>query len=175
MKIFIGCSSKENIDNVYKTSATALANQLAQNNHDLICGGTDGMMKLLHDAFLQNDRNVTLTGVNGYFEVKTTSSNIYFYDTIVERKQALTKLADILLFLPGGLGTLDEIFSFIESKRAKEHNKPIIIVNLNHYYDNLIEQLNTMYHEQFADASDAKYYYITSNIEQTIQYLENLK
>lgn len=174
MNIFIGCSSREEINNIYKDSATTLANHLIKDNNNLICGGTDGMMKIFHDIFLQNNRNVTIIEVNGYFETKTTSSYIYRYDTICERKKIITELADILLFLPGGIGTLDELFSAIESKRATEHNKSIIIININHYYDHLINQMNIMYQEQFANSNDKQYYYIVNNIEEAIQYIQKL-
>lgn len=175
MRVFIGCSSIENMAPIYKENAVNLAKKLAKMNCDLICGGTDGMMKIFHDTFLQNNRTVTIVDVNGYFETKTTSPNIYHYDTVSERKQGFIKQADVLLFLPGGLGTLDEIFTAIESKRAKEHSKPIIILNINNYYDDLIHQLDKMYQERFASIDNKEYYLNTKSIDEVIQHIRKLR
>ena len=175
MKIFVGCSSRDDIDSIYKEQAIILAEQLIKHNHDLICGGTDGVMKIFHDTFIKNKRTVTLVNVHNYFESKTTSPYIYQYDTVSERKQSISKLADVLLFLPGGFGTMDELFTVIESKRAKEHNKPIIILNINNYYVHLINQINTMYQEKFASINDKDYYFIANNIEDAIQYIKKLR
>lgn len=171
MKVFIGCSSKEKVDNIYINSAKTLAKKLVEKNYDLVIGGTDGIMKILHDTFLKEKRAVTILGVTNYFNVSSPSKNIYTYDSIAKRKQAITKLADVVIFLPGGIGTIDEMFTTIESKRANEHNKEIIIININNYYDNLINQLDTMYKNSFADYNNQKYYTIFNNIEDVIKYI----
>lgn len=174
MKVFIGCSSSNSIAATYKENAINLADKLTQINCNLICGGTDGMMKIFHDTFLQNNKTVTIVDVNGYFETKTTSPNVYHYDTVSQRKQGLINQADVLLFLPGGLGTLDEIFTSIESKRAKEHNKPIIILNINGYYDDLLHQFDKMYQENFANIQNKEYYTISNTIEEVIEQIKKL-
>ena len=79
---------------------------------------------------------------------------------------------NLIIFLPGGLGTIDEIFTSIESKRANEHDNDIIIVNFNNYYDDLIKQLNKMYKEKFADSYNKELYYIADNIDEVISYIE---
>lgn len=174
MNVFIGCSSRDDIDNIYKENAIQLANYLSRNHYDLICGGTHGVMKILQDIFTQNNRTTQLMGVNNYFKIDEKLPNAYNYDTIKERKHQLIQKANLILFLPGGFGTLDEIFTSIESKRAQEHNHPIVIININHYYDNLLKQLEIMYQEQFASNHDQSYYHITTNIEETIKYIEKL-
>ena len=172
MNVFIGCSSKESLNHIYIESTTTLANYLSTHNYDLMCGGTDGLMKILVNTFKKNNRTINLSGVKGYFSIESENENVTIYNTVSERKHSLIHSAHLMLFLPGGLGTMDEIFTAIESKRAKEHNIPIIIININHYYDNLINQLNTMYQENFATAIDNQYYHITNSIEETIQYIE---
>lgn len=174
MNIFIGCSSRETISKCYQECAIELGNYLAKNNYNLICGGIDGMMNLLKTIFLENNRTVFLKGVNHYFKIDESISNSSNYDSVNERKKEILNQADMAIFLPGGIGTIDEIFTAIESKRAKEHNLPIIIVNINHYYDGIIKQLDTMYQEQFASLSDEKYYKITNNIKDTIKYIQEL-
>ena len=171
MKIFIGCSSSDDIDDIYKNSALDLAEKLSKKDNELICGGNDGLMKIFHDTFLKNSKVVTIKGVKNYYKIVSLCPNIYYYDTISDRKKAIIEEADILIFLPGGIGTFDEIFSFIESKRANEHNKPIVIANINNYYNKLLEQLDKMYKECFANSNNKKYYYVANNVEEIISYI----
>ena len=171
MNVFIGCSSKDNLDQIYIDSAIQLANYLAKNNYNLICGGYAGLMKTIQEIFIENQKEITIIGVKGYHddEIKDIR-NAYLAPSIKERKNIIIKKADLALFLPGGVGTIDELFTSIESKRAKEHNIPIIIANINNYYTNLINQLNTMYQEGFGCESD-KNYYIANSVEDIINYL----
>ena len=53
MNVFIGCSSRDNINNIYKESAIELATYLSNNNYNLVCGGIDGTMKILNDIFIK--------------------------------------------------------------------------------------------------------------------------
>jgi len=174
MKVFVGCSSRENIDLTYMENTNALAEYLSSEQYDLVCGGTDGLMGVLVNTFKKNQREINLIGVKGYFSVELNAGNITIYDTISERKSALIKMVDLIIFLPGGLGTLDELFTAIESKRAKEHNLPIIIININRYYDNLVKQLDTMYQERFASSLDSKYYFVANDLKEAIQYIEEV-
>lgn len=171
MNVFIGCSSHENIDKIYTENAVKLANYLSKNNYNLICGGCAGIMKTLQEIFQKNKKEITIIGVKDYHddEIKHIK-NTYLAPSIKERKNTIIEKADLILCLPGGIGTIDELFTSIESKRAKEHNLPIIIVNINNYYTNLINQLNTMYQEGFYNKND-KNYYIANNVEDVINYL----
>lgn len=171
MNVFIGCSSKENLDKIYIDSAIQLANYLSLNNYKLICGGFAGMMKTIQEVFQENKQEITIIGVKGYHDDEIRHiKNAYLCDNIKERKNTIIKKADAILCLPGGVGTLDELFTAIESKRAKEHNIPIIIVNINNYYTNLIKQLNTIYQEGFG-SEEEKNYDIANSIEDVIHYL----
>ena len=171
MNVFIGCSSRENLDKIYIDSAIKLAKYLSHNHYHLICGGCAGMMKIIQDVFRENKQEISIIGVKGYHddEVKKMK-NVYLCDNVRERKNTVIEKADLILCLPGGVGTIDELFSAIESKRAKEHNRTIIIVNINHYYDSLIEQLNKIYQEGFG-SEEEKNYDIANSVEELIYYL----
>ena len=69
----------------------------------------------------------------------------------MQRTDKLIKNADACLFMPGGIGTTYEILSAIETKRAGEHSKEIVIVNLFGYYNEFIKMLNSMYEKKFAN------------------------
>ena len=89
-----------------------------------------------------------------------------FTDTINERTDYLLKNSDVCIFLPGGIGTIYEIMSSIETKRAHEHNCKIIIVNLFGYFDELIKMFDKTYKENFASIKDKNTYTIINKIEE---------
>ena len=173
MNVFIGCSSRANLDKIYINSASKLAEYLSNKTYNLVCGGNEGIMKLIRDIFIKNEMNTIIMSVDKYQKI-SFNNNVYNHDTIGERKYSLINNSDLIIFLPGGLGTIDEIFTSIESKRAKEHNLPIIILNIHNYYEGIIKQLNRMYKDNFANTSDNKFYYIANNVEDAIKYIEQL-
>ena len=151
-----------------------MADYLANLGFDLICGGTDGLMQVCDEAFLNKGRKVSIMAVSKYYSVNEENVDVSDWNSIAERKNAIMNKTSLLVFLPGGLGTLDEIFSAIESKRAKEHDKTIVIVNIDGYYDNLLSQLNHMCEENFGNDSDKQFYYVASNVDEAIKYIEEM-
>ena len=93
--------------------------------------------------------------------------------TVSERTEGLIRESDVLIFLPGGIGTIYELFSSIESKRCHEFNKPIIIYNSNNFYDILLKFMNKMYNEKFVKEKDKDNYVIMNTKDEVITYLEN--
>ncbi len=87
----------------------------------------------------------------------------------------LIEESDAIIFLPGGIGTMQELFTAIEIKRSKEINKPIIIYNSNGFFDELLILLEKIYQENFADSLTSKNYHISNSIEDTLEYLNNSK
>jgi uncharacterized protein (TIGR00730 family) len=94
-------------------------------------------------------------------------------DTVNERKNDIEKLSDIMLFIPGGIGTIDELLTAIESKRAREHSLPIIIINEKGFFDPILSMLDRMYDEGFADTKNRKLYLIVDTAEEALEYLLN--
>lgn len=174
MKVFIGCSSHEKINNNYIEEAKKLAEYLKNKKESLILGGTNGLMGIFTSMFINNNLDITIYCVKDYYD---NIENIYpkkVYKTVNDRKNAIIDKASIFIFLPGGIGTIDELFSIIEAKRSKQHNKRIIIVNINNYYDNLLKLLDNMYKENLADKSDENNYITMNNIDEVIKYIEGI-
>lgn len=99
----------------------------------------------------------------------------YISNTINERTDKLIQEADVCVFLPGGIGTIYEIMSVIETKRAGEHQKEIIIINFEGFFDNLLKMLEQIYKEKFANNKDRDNYIIVNTTEEAIEYLKNTK
>lgn len=174
MNIFIGGSSRENIDNYYYQESIKIATYLSKKRYNLIVGCDVGLLEKVTNIFNKNNQDIMIMEADCYRK-KNNSYNypVYHHNTIAERKSSLISNSNLALFLPGGIGTFDEILTIIESKRAKEHDLLIVILNLNHYYDDLEKMLNKAYEENFADYDD-NLYKIIDNIEDTIAYIENI-
>lgn len=172
MKIFIGGSSRD-VDSIYYEETGKLAEYLACSGNDLLTGTSCGLIEHIQSLFKKYNRNVIIMEALPYRK-ETYKYDVLDFATICERKSNLINSADLIVFLPGGIGTLDEIFTTIESKRAKEHNIPIIIININNYYDRLVSLLDNVYKEKFASLEDKKIYYIANNVNDAIKYIEKL-
>ena len=144
MKIFIGCSSSDEISDEYKIVTNYLANSLSKYN-DLVFGCTNrGLMSICYNAFLNNNRKI----IGVCYEMNKDELNdlkldeTYIVKTLEESNRLLSEISDVILILPGAYGTLSEFFSILEEKRTNLHNKDIIIFNINGFYDGLINMMN---------------------------------
>lgn len=171
MNVFIGCSSN-NINKIYIDTIKSIANYLACNNYNLVVGGINGVMGIVKDIFIQNKMDVMVMSVNSYHEVDDDTLSVYNHNTVSDRKYSIISNSNLIILMPGGFGTIDEIFTAIESKRAREHDNPIIMVNINNYYDDLIRQLDKIFKEGFANESDRNLYYVANSVDEVINYIE---
>ncbi len=177
MKLFIGCSSSNDIPNMYFDDCKELLNVLLK-DHDLIFGTAhSGLMGLSHDIALDHHREITGICPEIYQDdfkklkcsVEITTKNIE------ERTSQLINKSDALLFLPGGIGTIDELFTAIDRKRCHEFDKPIIIYNSNGYFNLLLEFMDKLYQEHFSPLIDQSSYFVSDSIPEIIEYINRNK
>lgn len=173
MNIFVGCSSTNSTNEAYNNAARNVGMFIKKRNHNLVFGGCkNGLMgEVYKSVATARHSKIIVTTVKRYQEdLQGMSYNeVYVSDTINERKNDILKLADIFLFLPGGIGTVDELLTAIETKRSGEHSKPIIICNINGYFDSLLAVFEKI-DSRFSKVEVSKMYDVISDIE----YLEKL-
>ena len=173
MKLFIGCGSSDDIPDYYFNECELLLNKLLLNN-DLIYGAYNkGIMNIAYNVAKKNNRYIIGIAPKQY-ENDLNLLNIdekILVDNIEQRTHELITRSDAIIFLPGGLGTINEIFSAIDSKRSGEFDKTIIIYNINHYYDKLIEFLERLYNDRFSELDDKESYYVTNNCDKVLKLL----
>ena len=142
MNIFVGCSSRDTDNEHYNKLAEDIGNFIVSGNHNFVFGGCDsGLMGKIHSIVSQNPSSEVIIAINKAFadNLKTLSySKAFIFDTVHERKNCLIDLSDVMFFIPGGIGTIDEIFTAIETKRSNEHYSPIVIININNYFGPLL-------------------------------------
>ena len=78
-----------------------------------------------------------------------------------------------MLFLPGGVGTIYELMSAIESKRSQEFNKPIIIYNDEGFFDELLEMLEKTYNNNFSNIKIKNCYNVFNNYKEIVKVINN--
>ena len=122
--------------------AAALAGRtIAERGCDVIYGGGRlGLMGILADAALAAGGRVVGVIPEKLIDLEQAHPNLheqFIVKTMHERKAKLTELADAFLVLPGGFGTLDELFEAITWRQLEFHTKPIAIWNVDGYYDGL--------------------------------------
>lgn len=174
MKLFIGCSSYDDINSKYYEDVELLVDRLFKLDNDLVFGASDsGIMGICYRYALKYGRNIIGIYPEVYKEYadKLECEKISV-NCVNERTNKLINESDVLIFLPGGYGTLYELFTAIESKRGSEHNKPIIIYNSCGYYDKLIDFINDMCSNGFAKRDVMDSYLVFDNVNNIVNYLK---
>lgn len=177
MKLFIGCSSSNNIPTEYFDDCKVLLEELMKEN-DLVFGACNsGLMGLAYNTTLKANGNITGICPEAYKDdFKTLKCDTEITTkSVSERTDSVISSSDALIFLPGGIGTIYELFTAIESKRCHEFNKPIVIYNSNGYFDKLLEFMDKVYSEKFSGFKDKRNYLVTDSISSILYYINNYK
>jgi uncharacterized protein (TIGR00730 family) len=147
------CGASKGVNPVYAEVAVKLGKYLAENNIRLIYGGGNiGLMGVIADTVLQYGGNVTGVIPNFLMEKEvghTGLTELILVNTMHQRKQIMCDLSEAFITIPGGFGSMDELFEILTWKQLNLHNKPIGVLNVNGYYDNLIALIDNMNREQF--------------------------
>ena len=139
------CASADGVSPVFAGNAARLGRYLAENGIRLVYGGAAvGNMKTLADAVLESGGEVT-----GVFPTDLAEKILHpaltetiIVNSLAERKRIMLEKADAVVALPGGLGTLDELFDAASLRKLNIHRKPCGLLNVNGFYDDLIRFLN---------------------------------
>ena len=146
-------ASSTKINPVYFKAAEELGSLLAEHHIRLINGaGSIGLMCAVADAVLKNGGEVT--GVIPRFMVEqnwhhTGLTELIEVESMHERKQKMANLSDGIVALPGGCGTLEELLEIITWKQLGLYLNPIVILNVNGFFDPLLEMLGKAIDENF--------------------------
>jgi len=161
MNITVYCGALEGANPEYANRARELGAWMAENGHTLVYGaGNAGMMGAVSDGVIENGGKVI--GVTPNFFVKAEVTRDDLTELIVpenmnERKAVMIELGDAFIALPGGTGTLDEISEVIALKRLGklgEINKPVMIYNIEGYYNRLFEYFDDMLASDYCEETD---------------------
>lgn len=151
--IGVYCGSNAGNKPIYAETARLFGRMLAEKNITLVYGGGQvGIMGLVADEVLKFGGKVI--GVTPEFladrEVHHRElTELIVTKTMHERKQIMADLSDAFVALPGGLGTLDELFEILTWHQLHIHRKPIALLNVEGYYTPVLKMIDKMVHEGF--------------------------
>lgn len=178
MKVFIASAANREIDEKYLKLASDVSEVFAQNNFDLLFGaGYYSMMGECYKIFKKYDRKIYAYTVPKWerdFKRIPKAKCVKTSDTLL-RFRKLYFASDIVVILPGGIGTLAEFSSAVEEYRSSGGNKRIILFNYQGYYDGLINWMKQNIETKFFldDLSDC--YDIITEVDELKGIVEKYK
>lgn len=170
------CGSKEGHNPIYMAEATRLGKLMAINGIDLIYGGGGkGLMGAIADSVKLGGGIVigVIPKILLEWEAQHKGINdLRVVNDMHERKKLMYELCDAAIILPGGNGTLDELFEMLTWNTLKIHNKKIFLLNIGGYYNHLIEHLHTMQEQGFLYENWEERLVVCNNAEEAISLLD---
>jgi uncharacterized protein (TIGR00730 family) len=149
----IYCGSREGSRPAYKAGAAALGAALARHGMGIVYGGAaHGLMGAIADAVLAGGQRVIGVIPRGLARAEFAHprlSTAHVVDTMHERKALMEKEADAFVALPGGFGTMDELFEILTWAQIGLHEKPIGLLNVEGYWDPMVAQVKRGLEEGF--------------------------
>lgn len=177
--ITIFCGSSFGSSDNFRFQAMALGEHLAKENITLVYGGAKvGLMGAVADGALSENGKVI--GVLPEFLMKKEVAHeglteLILVDTMLERKTKMNDLCDGVIALPGGFGTLDELFEMLTWGQLGLHKKPIGILNIDGFYDDLIRLLDNMVDKQLLKQANRDLLLVHNNIGDLITLMRDFK
>ena len=176
-RIAVFCGSSYGTDPHFELQATELGHKLAEANIELVYGGANvGLMGAVANGVLEKSGRAI--GVLPHF-LKTKEiehrglSKLILVDSMHERKAKMNELCDGIIALPGGFGTLEELFEMLTWAQLGLHSKPIGLLNINGYYDELISFLNNMVHKGFLKEVNNDMVLVSKEIDELLSKMKN--
>ena len=178
-RITVFCGSSSGTDEVYEIEAGKLGKILAEKNIELVYGGANvGLMGAVANGVLSYGGKV-IGVLPRFLEEKEIAhkglTELHLVETMHERKTKMHELCDGVIALPGGLGTLEEFFEMLTWGQLGLHEKPMGVLNINGYYDELIRLLHSMVAKGFLKATDRDMVLISDKVDDLIKQMSDYK
>lgn len=177
MNICVYGASSNTLDNIYISAAEELGREIGKKGHTLVFGcGAEGVMGGC--ARGAKETNAKIIGITPtFFNVDgmlfDNCTEVHRTETMRERKKLLEELSDAFVIAPGGIGTFDEFFEILTLKQLSRHSKAIVILNINHYYDELLAFLDKAVKEEFLRDETLNIFTTFDNVKDVIDYIED--
>lgn len=171
--IVVYCGANPGSNPVYSEKAYELGAELARREIRLIYGGGNlGLMGRVADGAMENEG--AATGIIPNFLAKLevahkTLTELHFVETMHERKAKMVSMSDGVIALPGGYGTLDELFEILTWSQLKTFDGPVGLLNINGLYDLLIAHLDKLVEEGFLARTNRDILQVADNIPELLE------
>ncbi|UAM96865.1 TIGR00730 family Rossman fold protein [Polaribacter litorisediminis] len=178
-KVVVFCGSSLGFNPVYREAATDLGNYFVKNNIGLVYGGGKiGMMGIVSDTIL--GKNGEVIGVVPKLLEKEEVVHAGVEQMIVckkmsERKVIMSKLVDGYITLPGGFGTLDELFEVLTLNQLHIEQKPVGLLNINGFFDAILLQIDKMIEEGYVKPENKNLLIIEDSVDKLLEKMNTYK
>ena len=177
--VAVYCGSSIGKDGIYREAAARLGEILAGRDMDIIYGGGKiGLMGIMADAALQAGGRVTgvIPGFLVALEVAHGQlTRLITVETMHQRKAVINEMSDGVIALPGGFGTLDELFEMLTWGQLGLHDKPVGLLNTNGFYDPMLSLVSSMVTEGFLKEINRDMLLVYSDIDELLENMENYR
>jgi uncharacterized protein (TIGR00730 family) len=179
MNICVFCSSIDGLAGIYFDDAVNLGNKIAARGYTLVYGGTNrGLMGKLAGTVQKGGGRVIGVIPKSLLDSGSAGENLdelIIADNMRERKALMDVKADAFIFMPGGSGTLEEAMEAITLKQLKYHDRPLVFLNTNGFYNSLIYLFRKMEDEKFIRQDFFKLFHLADDVEDAFLYIDNYK
>ena len=169
-----GASSNE-IAPAYIAATEEVGEQLAKANHALVYGGGGAGLMGAAARGMTKGGGCIVGVVPSFLKVDGVlydrCDEMVYTDTMRERKQIMEERADAFIVTPGGIGTYEEFFEIYTLKQLGRHTKPIVIFNIDGYYDRLLDMLEYTVAEGFMRGKSLELYTVANTPQQVLEQL----
>lgn len=176
ISLLVYCGSRSGTDERFRGVAEELADRMAEANMTLIYGGGGiGLMGALARRLIEH--NGTVVGIIPAFLNSTEvalpwCTELIEVHSMHERKMMMLERCHAILALPGGFGTMDELFEAITWRQLGLHNKPIGLLNVHGFYDHLTAQMDVMHAHDLVTTETRAHVRTASHLDEILPWLE---
>jgi uncharacterized protein (TIGR00730 family) len=177
LSVCVYCGSSSYVEPTYFQAAQELGHLLADHHFTLIYGGgRQGLMGAIANGFLEKKGTVRgfITEFLRTYEGTPNGIQLEVVETMHMRKLKMSEAADVFVILPGGFGTLDELFEIMTWKQLKLHHKPIFILNIQDYWTPLNTLMETVISHRFARPEHKNLVRFISTVPEVLQALQEM-
>ena len=178
MRICVYGAASSTIDKEYVELVENLGEEMAKRGHNRVFGGGGtGRLGAVARGVYRGGGDI-LGVIPKFFKEENIEcifefcNKLILPDTMRERKQIMEDNADAFIVVPGGIGTFEEFFEILTLKQLCRHHKPIVIYNINGYYNDIVNLMNTSISKNFVREKCLELYSVTDNLETLFKVIE---
>ncbi|HNZ30185.1 MAG TPA: TIGR00730 family Rossman fold protein [Candidatus Goldiibacteriota bacterium] len=179
MNICVFCASSDAIDRVYFDDAVLLGEKMAKRGSTLVYGGSNrGLMGAIAATVQKHGGKVIgiiPKAIKDMGVGKEGLDEVIIAEGLRERKALMDERSEAFIFLPGGSGTLEEAMELITLKQLHYHDRPLVFLNTNGFYNSLIFLFRKMQDEKFIKPDFFKLFYVAETVDDIFYFFDNYK
>jgi hypothetical protein len=177
--VCVFCASSDAVESCYFDVAAELGAEIARRRYNLVYGGASvGLMRAVANAVHAGGGQVIGVipeAIRNKGIAYETADELIVTRTMGERKAVMHERAQAFIILPGGFGTLEEFFEVLTLRQLNYHDKPIVLLNVNSFFDPMLELFEHLYEARFARPEHRSLYEVAATAAAAFQCLEDYR